>query len=87
MSWKGKGEHSSRSVISQKWSLFLCLGSFCVGMLFTNRYGYVVFYYAFLEFSVPATFSKIIVQLCFSFSPEVGSTSIPFYWFVTVKNN
>ncbi|KAK4577275.1 hypothetical protein RGQ29_027697 [Quercus rubra] len=37
MSWKGKGEHSSRSVISQKWSLFLCLGSFCVGMLFTNR--------------------------------------------------
>ncbi|CAI9090260.1 OLC1v1024997C5 [Oldenlandia corymbosa var. corymbosa] len=34
----GGGEQPSRSsVISQKWALFLCIGSFCVGMLFTNR--------------------------------------------------
>ncbi|KAH6788987.1 Galactosyltransferase family protein [Perilla frutescens var. frutescens] len=31
------GEQLSRSVISQKWALFLCLGSFCAGLLFTNR--------------------------------------------------
>ncbi|XP_022140642.1 probable beta-1,3-galactosyltransferase 2 isoform X2 [Momordica charantia] len=38
MSWKAKGDHySSRTVLSQKWTLFLCLGSFCSGMLFTNR--------------------------------------------------
>ncbi|XP_059449825.1 probable beta-1,3-galactosyltransferase 2 [Corylus avellana] len=37
MSWKSKGELSSRSVISQKWTLLLCLGSFCAGLLFTNR--------------------------------------------------
>ncbi|XP_062152770.1 probable beta-1,3-galactosyltransferase 2 isoform X2 [Alnus glutinosa] len=37
MSWKSKGEQSSRSVISQKWTLLLCLGSFCAGLLFTNR--------------------------------------------------
>ncbi|KAK7263520.1 hypothetical protein RJT34_31111 [Clitoria ternatea] len=37
MTWKSRGELSSRSVISQQWALFLCLGSFCAGMLFTNR--------------------------------------------------
>ncbi|PNY05795.1 putative beta-galactosyltransferase 2-like protein [Trifolium pratense] len=38
MTWKSRGgEFSSRSFISQKWTLFLCLGSFCAGMLFTNR--------------------------------------------------
>ncbi|XP_010276120.1 PREDICTED: probable beta-1,3-galactosyltransferase 2 [Nelumbo nucifera] len=37
MSWKSKGELPSRSVVSQKWTLFLCIGSFCVGMLFTNK--------------------------------------------------
>lgn len=31
------GEQVSRSVVSQKWALFLCLGSFCAGMFFTNR--------------------------------------------------
>ncbi|XP_031278597.1 probable beta-1,3-galactosyltransferase 2 isoform X1 [Pistacia vera] len=30
-------EQTSRSVISQKWTFFLCLGCFCAGMLFTNR--------------------------------------------------
>ncbi|XP_061336630.1 probable beta-1,3-galactosyltransferase 2 isoform X2 [Gastrolobium bilobum] len=37
MSWKSKGELSPRSVMSQKWMIFLCIGSFCAGMLFTNR--------------------------------------------------
>ncbi|KAI4322531.1 hypothetical protein L6164_022215 [Bauhinia variegata] len=37
MTWKSRGELPSRSVISQKWALLLCLGSFCLGMLFTNR--------------------------------------------------
>lgn len=37
MSWKSRGEPSSRSVISKKWTLLLCLGCFCAGMLFTNR--------------------------------------------------
>ncbi|XP_057455832.1 probable beta-1,3-galactosyltransferase 2 [Lotus japonicus] len=37
MTWKSRGEASSRNVIHQRWALFLCLGSFCTGMLFTNR--------------------------------------------------
>ncbi|CAK9160556.1 unnamed protein product [Ilex paraguariensis] len=37
MSVKSRGEPAARSVIPKKWSLLLCLGSFCVGMLFTNR--------------------------------------------------
>ncbi|KAI3472863.1 hypothetical protein Pfo_030882 [Paulownia fortunei] len=38
MSMKNRGgEQVSRSLVSQKWTLFLCLGSFCAGMLFTNR--------------------------------------------------
>ncbi|KAL2328353.1 hypothetical protein Fmac_021780 [Flemingia macrophylla] len=37
MTWKSRGELSSRSVISQKWALLLCFGSFCTGMLFTTR--------------------------------------------------
>lgn len=31
------GDPHSRSVISRKWALLLCLGSFCAGMFFTNR--------------------------------------------------
>ncbi|XP_077253923.1 putative beta-1,3-galactosyltransferase 2 isoform X2 [Tasmannia lanceolata] len=35
---KGKGgEAPSRNVVSRKWTLFLCLASFCIGLLFTNR--------------------------------------------------
>ncbi|TQD88659.1 hypothetical protein C1H46_025791 [Malus baccata] len=38
MSWKSRGDpSSSRSFVSQKWTLFLCLSCFCAGMLFTNR--------------------------------------------------
>nr|VDD16930.1 unnamed protein product [Brassica rapa] len=35
----GGGEHSSssRSSASRRWTLLLCLGSFCVGMFFTDR--------------------------------------------------
>lgn len=40
MSLKSRGELTSRSVISQKWAFLLCIGCFCAGMLFTNRYGY-----------------------------------------------
>ncbi|XP_023645115.1 probable beta-1,3-galactosyltransferase 2 isoform X2 [Capsella rubella] len=37
MSTKMKGEHSSRSFVSRKYTILLCLGSFCVGLFFTNR--------------------------------------------------
>ncbi|MCD7468537.1 Beta-1,3-galactosyltransferase 2 [Datura stramonium] len=41
MSFKNRGgggvEAPSRSVISRKWTLFLCIGSFCAGMFFTAR--------------------------------------------------
>lgn len=37
MSVKSRGEQASRSVTSQKWTLLLCIGSFCAGLLFTNR--------------------------------------------------
>lgn len=37
MSFKGKGELPNRSSLSRKWTFLLCLGSFCAGMLFTNR--------------------------------------------------
>lgn len=38
MHFKGRGgEVHSKSVVSKRWTLFLCLASFCVGLLFTNR--------------------------------------------------
>ncbi|KAK4437372.1 putative beta-1,3-galactosyltransferase 2 [Sesamum alatum] len=38
MSMKNRGgEQVSRTVISQKWTLFLCIASFSAGMLFTSR--------------------------------------------------
>lgn len=38
MSLKSRGaEQSSRSIISRNWTIFLCIGCFCAGMLFTNR--------------------------------------------------
>lgn len=40
MSFKSKGgglESFTRSVVSRNWVLLLCLGSFCAGMLFTDR--------------------------------------------------
>lgn len=37
MSVKSRGEQSSRDVFTKKWTLLLCIGSFCAGMLFTTR--------------------------------------------------
>ncbi|MED6144120.1 hypothetical protein PIB30_117807 [Stylosanthes scabra] len=40
MSMKSKGgavEVSTRGIIHRKWALFLCVGSFCAGMFFSNR--------------------------------------------------
>ncbi|ONK65516.1 uncharacterized protein A4U43_C07F37910 [Asparagus officinalis] len=31
------GEISSKSMVSKKWTFLFCLGSFCAGLLFTNR--------------------------------------------------
>ncbi|KAK4491732.1 hypothetical protein RD792_002506 [Penstemon davidsonii] len=38
MSWKSRGlESTSKNVVSRKLTFFLCIGCFCVGMLFTDR--------------------------------------------------
>ncbi|KAG4968682.1 hypothetical protein GYH30_034274 [Glycine max] len=37
MTWKSRGDLLPKSVMSQKWMIFLCIGSFCAGMFFTNR--------------------------------------------------
>ncbi|CAA2971530.1 probable beta-1,3-galactosyltransferase 2 [Olea europaea subsp. europaea] len=38
MSWKSKGvESTSKNVVSRKFTIFLCIGCFCAGMLFTDR--------------------------------------------------
>ncbi|KAF3451726.1 hypothetical protein FNV43_RR07822 [Rhamnella rubrinervis] len=33
----GGGDAATKNVVSRKWALFLCLGSFCAGMFFTSR--------------------------------------------------
>lgn len=37
----GGGENSMRGMVSKKWTFLFCLGSFCAGLLFTNRYNLV----------------------------------------------
>lgn len=38
MTWKSRGfEQPSKSVVSRNWTLLLCIGCFCAGMLFTNK--------------------------------------------------
>ncbi|OIW09375.1 hypothetical protein TanjilG_01346 [Lupinus angustifolius] len=37
MNLKSRGDLHVRSVVSQKWMILLCIGSFCAGMFFTNR--------------------------------------------------
>ncbi|XP_047147169.1 probable beta-1,3-galactosyltransferase 2 isoform X2 [Vigna umbellata] len=37
MTWKSRGDLLPKSVMSKKWVIFLCIGSFCAGMVFTNR--------------------------------------------------
>ncbi|GMI75285.1 hypothetical protein like AT1G05170 [Hibiscus trionum] len=41
MAFKTKGEQSSGSFVSKKWTFLLCLACFSAGMLFTNRVGTV----------------------------------------------
>ncbi|KAI3408083.1 Hexosyltransferase [Psidium guajava] len=36
MSLKSRGTESSKSLVSKKWTLLLCIGCFCGGMLFSN---------------------------------------------------
>ncbi|XP_022734893.1 probable beta-1,3-galactosyltransferase 4 [Durio zibethinus] len=37
MSWKSKGlEPNSKSAVTKKWTLLLCIGCFCAGMLFSD---------------------------------------------------
>ncbi|XP_047147168.1 probable beta-1,3-galactosyltransferase 2 isoform X1 [Vigna umbellata] len=36
MTWKSRGDLLPKSVMSKKWVIFLCIGSFCAGMVFTN---------------------------------------------------
>ncbi|CAN1149440.1 Probable beta-1,3-galactosyltransferase 2 [Linum perenne] len=37
MSWKSRGiDQSSKAVVSKKWTFLLCIGCFCVGMLFSD---------------------------------------------------
>lgn len=44
MAWKGRGvETASKSVVSRKWTLLLCIGCFCAGMLFSDRYSFPYF--------------------------------------------
>ncbi|CAL9758659.1 unnamed protein product [Musa acuminata subsp. burmannicoides] len=38
MSFRRGGELSARGLVSKKWTLLLCLGSFCAGLLFTNSW-------------------------------------------------
>ncbi|KAF8043067.1 hypothetical protein BT93_A1421 [Corymbia citriodora subsp. variegata] len=38
MSMKIRGEVAPKTVVSKKWTLLLCVGCFCVGMLFTSRW-------------------------------------------------
>ncbi|XP_062169395.1 probable beta-1,3-galactosyltransferase 3 [Alnus glutinosa] len=38
MAWKSRGvEPASKSVVSRRWTLLLCIGCFCAGMLFSDR--------------------------------------------------
>ncbi|RDX84406.1 putative beta-1,3-galactosyltransferase 2, partial [Mucuna pruriens] len=37
MTWKSRGDLLPKSVMSQKCVIFLCIGFFCAGMVFTNR--------------------------------------------------
>ncbi|KAK9268782.1 hypothetical protein L1049_000545 [Liquidambar formosana] len=38
MSWKSRPvEPASKSMVSRKWTILLCIGCFCAGMLFTDR--------------------------------------------------
>ncbi|MBA0792225.1 hypothetical protein Gohar_016742 [Gossypium harknessii] len=39
MGWKSKGlESNTKSFVTKKWTLLLCIGCFCAGMLFSDRF-------------------------------------------------
>lgn len=40
MSWKSRGgfEPSTRGSVSRKWTFLFCIGCFCAGMLFSDRF-------------------------------------------------
>lgn len=68
----GGGDTATKNVVSRKWALFLCLGSFCAGMFFTSRY------FPIGHFKI-ATFSDLLLYIS-NFSimgtgelPELGS--------------
>ncbi|KAF5727954.1 beta-1 3-galactosyltransferase 2 isoform X2 [Tripterygium wilfordii] len=40
MTWKNRGvESASKNAVSKKWTLLLCIGCFCAGVLFSDRIG------------------------------------------------
>lgn len=56
MSWKSRGlESSSKSVVSRKLTLLLCIGCFCAGMLFTDR----------LASDLCPLLSLLVILICF----------------------
>lgn len=66
---KSRGaEQPSRSIISRKWTIFLCIGSFCAGMFFTNRYklqDFALIYLRFLNSLYFLGFRLIVIFLFF----------------------
>lgn len=50
MSWKSRRiDSTSKSVVSQKLTLFLCLACFCGGMLFTDRFVLLILLYLYIN--------------------------------------
>ena len=62
----GGGDNSSKSMVSKKWTFLLCLGSFCIGLLFTNRYclAPVFCYFCVLSFFKFRFFSYGFYLIC-----------------------
>ena len=61
MAWKNRSgaEMNSRSLVSRKLTIFLCISCFCAGMLFTNRFdtekiAYLKFYRILGVFGIAA---------------------------------
>lgn len=68
MTWKSRGELLHRSTMTKKCVIFLCIGSFCAGMFFTNRY---------------ITFMICHVSYCFPYSWLI-ITSLELSWFCSI---
>ncbi|KAJ0763081.1 hypothetical protein HanOQP8_Chr04g0168291 [Helianthus annuus] len=62
---KNRGDQkASRNVISQKWTLLLCISSFCAGLLFTNRYVYIYTYMILIVFLQTFEFDHMLFLVC-----------------------